>query len=186
MTDGPSGGISKRKLEFEILAQPDFYENCEPSPKWRIIGFYSELPDCGLTENAKLFVAVKTTEKFHKDRLKVVAKTWGPKLDNIVYYSNVTDASIPTQVSGPNTERGHCQKLYHILDKFNEMKGFDWLYVADDDTIFSAYRLHRITGALLGIGEIKGTKQSVSNWTNCFSVLYNKIGLKLFIIYFSL
>lgn len=93
-------------------------------------------------------MAVKTTEKFHADRLKVVKKTWGPKFDNIKYYSNVTDPKIPTVVSGPNTERGHCQKLYHILEKFHEMEGYEWLYVADDDTIVSAYRLHRLTGWL--------------------------------------
>ena len=99
-----------------------------------------------MTPNEKVFVAVKTTEKFHKDRLKVVKKTWGPKFDNIVFYSNVTDSSIPTVISGPNTERGHCQKLYYILKEFLPKKEYDWLYVADDDTICSAYRLHRITG----------------------------------------
>lgn len=109
-----------------------------------------ELPDCGLTDTSKIFVAVKTTEKFHADRLKVVKKTWGPKFDNIKYYSNVTDPKIPTVVSGPNTERGHCQKLYHILEKFHEMEGYEWLYVADDDTIVSAYRLHRLTACYDG------------------------------------
>lgn len=104
-----------------------------------------ELPDCGLTDKSKILVGVKTTEKFHKDRLKVVKKTWGPKFDNIIYYSNVTDKAIPTVVSGPNTERGHCQKLYYILEDFLPKTDFDWLYVADDDTIVSAYRLHRIT-----------------------------------------
>jgi len=94
-------------------------------------------------------VGVKTTEKFHQDRIKVVKKTWGPKFDNIIYYSNVTEKTIPTEVSGPNTERGHCQKLYYIMGRFLKMKGYDWLYVADDDTIVSAYRLHRLTGLYL-------------------------------------
>ena len=46
------------------------------------------MADCGLTPNTDILVAVKTAEKFHKDRLKVVRKTWGPKLDNVIYYSS--------------------------------------------------------------------------------------------------
>lgn len=119
--------------------------NWHRTPKTCYTRSHKELPDCGLTTNDKIFVAVKTTEKFHEDRLKVVRRTWGPKFQNIKYYSNVTDTSIPTERSGPNTERGHCEKLYHIMEKFTQMNGYDWLYVADDDTIVSAYRLHRLT-----------------------------------------
>ena len=49
-------------------------------------------------------------------------------------------------VVSPQTERGHCAKLYFILDDFLSKTEYKWLFVADDDTIFSAYRLHRITG----------------------------------------
>jgi UDP-glucose:O-linked fucose beta-1,3-glucosyltransferase len=136
----------KTHLNIELTPSKHFCGgNWHRSPKTCYTRSHKELPDCGLTEKEKLFVGVKTTEMFHKDRLKVVKRTWGPKFDNIIYYSNVTDPKIPTVRSGPNTERGHCQKLYHIMDAFLKMTGYDWLYVADDDTIVSAYRIHRLT-----------------------------------------
>ena len=106
-----------------------------------------ELADCGLTPNTDILVGVKTAEKFHKDRLRVVRKTWGPKLDNVIYYSSIADRSLDT-IKSPQTERGHCAKLYFMLDDFLSKKNenFKWFFIADDDTIFSAYRLHRITG----------------------------------------
>jgi len=104
-----------------------------------------ELPDCGTTPNEDVFVAVKTAAKFHDDRLKVVRKTWGPKLDNVVYYSSVKNSKLGT-IESPQTEKGHCAKLYFILDDFlKKSEEYKWLFVCDDDTIFSAYRLHRIT-----------------------------------------
>lgn len=92
-----------------------------------------------------IFVAVKTTQMFHKDRLKVVMKTWGPKVKNLVLYSNVSDPSIPTIDCGvPNTVRGHCGKTDAILKDFvkrAENNKYKWLVIADDDTILSVSRL---------------------------------------------
>ena len=86
------------------------------------------MPDCGLTDRDNIFVAVKTAEKFHDNRLKVVRKTWGPKLNNVIYYSSKADEKLGT-VESPQTERGHCAKLYHILADFLKKEGYDWLYV---------------------------------------------------------
>nr|XP_039258313.1 beta-1,3-glucosyltransferase-like [Styela clava] len=92
-----------------------------------------------------ILVSVKTTLMFHKDRVKVVMDTWGPKVKNIVFYSNYTDPSIPTIDCGvPNTIRGHCGKSDAILKDFlkrAEVNDYKWLVVADDDTIMSVARL---------------------------------------------
>ena len=89
--------------------------------------------------------SVKTTKKFHDDRLQVVLKTWGKYAEHITYYSNVTDPSIPTIDCGiPNTERGHCGKMEKIINDMNdkeELAGKKWLVIADDDTILSVSRM---------------------------------------------
>ncbi|KAM7398152.1 hypothetical protein PAMA_006168 [Pampus argenteus] len=54
-----------------------------------------------------IFVAVKTCQKFHSERVPVVKATWEKDAELLEYYSDVTDASIPTISLGvPNTERG--------------------------------------------------------------------------------
>ena len=86
------------------------------------------MPDCGTTPNEDVFVAVKTAAKFHDDRLKVVRKTWGPKLDNVVYYSSVKNSKLGT-IESPQTEKGHCAKLYFILDDFlKKSDEYKWLF----------------------------------------------------------
>ncbi|XP_071944108.1 beta-1,3-glucosyltransferase-like [Antedon mediterranea] len=94
-----------------------------------------------------LFFGVKTCTKFHKDRVAVVQKTWGKYAKNIVFYSDTEDKSIPTVSTGvPNTERGHCGKLYAIFNSFNNdenLQKFPWLVVTDDDTILSVSRLQQ-------------------------------------------
>ncbi|CAL8401277.1 unnamed protein product, partial [Boreogadus saida] len=65
------------------------------------------LPDCGdPVKKEDVFVAVKTCEKFHSDRVPVVKATWEKDAAFLEYYSDVTDPSIPTTHLGvPNTER---------------------------------------------------------------------------------
>ena len=69
----------------------------------------------------------------------VVQKTVALHAKNIVYYSDVVDKTIPTEYADvQNTERGHCQKLYNILNKFltnKKWRKVPWLVVIDDDTI---------------------------------------------------
>ncbi|XP_033116105.1 beta-1,3-glucosyltransferase-like [Anneissia japonica] len=94
-----------------------------------------------------IFFGVKTCEKFHKDRVSVVQKTWGKYAKNLIFYSDVEDKSIPTVSTGvPNTERGHCGKLFAIFKSFHsdaQLKAFSWLVVTDDDTILSVARLQQ-------------------------------------------
>lgn len=107
--------------------------------------------------NENILIAVKTYEKFHKERINVVKKTWGKFAKNIKYFSNVRgtykligyyflpstipDNSIPTIDLGiPNTERGHCAKTMAILKYIDEeiernRLYISWVIVVDDDTI---------------------------------------------------
>ncbi|XP_038056415.1 beta-1,3-glucosyltransferase-like [Patiria miniata] len=107
------------------------------------------LPTCAeavLKED--ILFAVKTCKKFHKDRVPIVQQTWGKHTSHIVFVSDVQDDTIPTIASGvPNTERGHCGKLFAIFEMFNskpEYLKYSWLVVADDDTILSVARLRAL------------------------------------------
>ena len=85
--------------------------------------------------------SVKTTKKFHADRVRVVLDTWGKYPRHITYYSNVTDTSIPTVDCGvENTESGHCGKMEAIIRDF-DVDARKWLVIADDDTIMSVARM---------------------------------------------
>lgn len=98
-----------------------------------------DIPDCGTTPNDDIFVAVKTCEKFHNERLPFVIKTVGQDAKHIKYYSDKADKKIPTEYIGiKNTEIGHCTKLYNIIRKAHtdpNYKRKPWLVVIDDDTI---------------------------------------------------
>uniref|UniRef100_I3K4D0 Beta 3-glucosyltransferase b n=1 Tax=Oreochromis niloticus TaxID=8128 RepID=I3K4D0_ORENI len=94
-----------------------------------------------------VFVAVKTCQKFHSDRVPVVKATWEKDAGFLEYYSDVTDASIPTISLGvPNTERGHCGKTFAILRRFlsKAVPKADWLLIVDDDTLISLPRLRQL------------------------------------------
>ncbi|XP_037544226.1 beta-1,3-glucosyltransferase [Nematolebias whitei] len=101
--------------------------------------FTTYLPDCGKPISKRnLFVAVKTCEKFHSERVPVVKSTWEKDAGILEYYSDVSDASIPTITLGvPNTERGHCGKTFAILKRFLSETTWkaDWLLIVDDDTL---------------------------------------------------
>uniref|UniRef100_A0A3Q3QJM7 Fringe-like glycosyltransferase domain-containing protein n=1 Tax=Monopterus albus TaxID=43700 RepID=A0A3Q3QJM7_MONAL len=110
--------------------------------------FTTYLPDCGdsVSKN-NLFVAVKTCQKFHSERVPVVKATWEKDAGFLEYYSDVTDASIPTISLGvPNTERGHCGKTFAILRRFlsKAVPKTDWLLIVDDDTLMSLPRLRQL------------------------------------------
>uniref|UniRef100_A0A7N8X9W7 Beta 3-glucosyltransferase b n=1 Tax=Mastacembelus armatus TaxID=205130 RepID=A0A7N8X9W7_9TELE len=110
--------------------------------------FTTYLPNCGdpVSKN-DLFVAVKTCQKFHSERVPVVKATWEKDAGFLEYYSDVTDASIPTINLGvPNTERGHCGKTFAILKRFlsKAVPKTEWLLIADDDTLISLPRLRRL------------------------------------------
>lgn len=136
-------------LGVELTHTPELCGAGEEGEKC-ITNVDKELPECGSEVGLDdIFVAVKTTYMFHKDRLKAVMDTWGPRWKHIVMYSNVTDPSIPTIACGvPNTLRGHCGKTDMILRDFlkrSEMKpSYRWLLIADDDTIMSVARMIKL------------------------------------------
>lgn len=106
-------------------------------------------PNCGEPLSSdNIFFAVKTTKKYHKDRVPIVQKTVGKHAKHIVYYSETEDLSIPTENIGvPNTERGHCAKLEAIIKRsVADPRAADkpWLVILDDDTIMSVPRLQKL------------------------------------------
>ncbi|KAK1800383.1 hypothetical protein P4O66_005615 [Electrophorus voltai] len=125
----------------------------------------SFLPSCGKpVAREDIFVAVKTCQKFHSDRVSVVKKTWAKDAALLEYYSDISDSAIPTVDLGvPNTERGHCAKTFAILRRFawGGVTGAPWLLLVDDDTLISLNRLRRLLrcynpGEAVSIGERYG------------------------------
>lgn len=129
----------------KLTAVPEF---CTEPKAHCLTTFASYLPSCGPPVLKKdLFVAVKTCQKFHSERVPIVKATWERDAALLEYYSDVTDASIPTIGLGvPNTERGHCGKTFAILKRFlsNAVPEADWLLIVDDDTLISLPRLRRL------------------------------------------
>lgn len=105
-----------------------------------------EISDCGPSVSSKkIFVAVKTCKKFHKDRVKVLKTTWGPDVENLLLFSDAEDKSIPTiQLNVKNVDAGHCEKTLNILKFFVGNISFDWLTIVDDDTLLSFQRLSKL------------------------------------------
>ena len=94
----------------------------------------------------RVFFAVKTCQKFHEERLPVIASTWAKAARHIAYFSEVEDARFGTvRLPGVNnTERGHCGKTEAIVRYFAENsddRGWDWLVIADDDTMLGVHKL---------------------------------------------
>ncbi|KFW73985.1 Beta-1,3-glucosyltransferase, partial [Phalacrocorax carbo] len=110
--------------------------------------FSNFLPLCGEpVKKEDVFVAVKTCQKFHADRIPVVKQTWEREAALIEYYSDYADSSIPTVDLGiPNTDRGHCGKTFAILERFlnHSSRRTPWLVIVDDDTLISIFRLRKL------------------------------------------
>lgn len=91
----------------------------------------------------KVLFAVKTCEKYHKERLPVILRTWAQFTIHLRIFSDVRDDALPTvSTEVPNTERGHCEKslkiLRLILDEITRnstLKSVEWIVMADDDTL---------------------------------------------------
>ncbi|XP_016119254.1 beta-1,3-glucosyltransferase [Sinocyclocheilus grahami] len=108
------------------------------------------LSACGNpVQKEDVFVAVKTCQRFHGDRVPLVKQTWEKDAASLEYYSDITDPYIPTIHLGvPNTERGHCAKTFAILKRFasGAVTQAPWLLIVDDDTLISLPRLRRLLG----------------------------------------
>uniref|UniRef100_A0A667XG43 Beta 3-glucosyltransferase b n=2 Tax=Myripristis murdjan TaxID=586833 RepID=A0A667XG43_9TELE len=129
----------------KLTAVPEF---CTQQRDYCATTFTTYLPNCGDAVNKEdIFVAVKTCQKFHSERVPVVKATWDKDAAFLEYYSDVTDPSIPTIHLGvPNTERGHCGKTFAILRRFlsDSVPKADWLLIVDDDTLISLPRLRKL------------------------------------------
>ncbi|PAV84880.1 hypothetical protein WR25_06477 isoform A [Diploscapter pachys] len=132
-------------IGVRLTSMPELfcYEKSEKCAVW-----LSVEESCGAPVHTdKIYVGIKTWSGYHISRLPVVKRTWGGKFLNIEYVSDKTDQTIPTISFGVNnTERGHCAKTFAILERFlnlqNEIKSqFQWLLIADDDTLVSVERL---------------------------------------------
>uniref|UniRef100_A0A8C8SPF5 Beta 3-glucosyltransferase n=1 Tax=Pelusios castaneus TaxID=367368 RepID=A0A8C8SPF5_9SAUR len=110
--------------------------------------FSNSLPLCGNpVKKEDIFVAVKTCQKFHRDRIPIVKQTWEGEAALVEYYSDYAETSIPTIDLGvPNTERGHCGKTFAILERFfnHNSSKTPWLVIVDDDTLISIFRLRKL------------------------------------------
>ncbi|OPJ81081.1 beta-1,3-glucosyltransferase [Patagioenas fasciata monilis] len=110
--------------------------------------FSNFLPLCGEpVKKEDVFVAVKTCQKFHADRIPVVKQTWEREAALFEYYSDYADTAIPTIDLGiPNTDRGHCGKTFAILERFlnHSSPRTPWLVIVDDDTLISIFRLRKL------------------------------------------
>ncbi|XP_043360311.1 beta-1,3-glucosyltransferase isoform X4 [Dermochelys coriacea] len=110
--------------------------------------FSNFLPVCGdPVKKEDIFVAVKTCQKFHRDRIPIVKQTWESEAALVEYYSDYAETSIPTIDLGvPNTERGHCGKTFAILERFLNQSSSKtpWLVIVDDDTLISIFRLRKL------------------------------------------
>ncbi|CAL8265985.1 unnamed protein product [Merluccius merluccius] len=126
----------------------DVPEFCAGQEAHCATAFTASVPNCGdPVKKEDIFVAVKTCQKFHSDRVPVVKATWEKDAAFLEYYSDVTDSSIPTIHLGvPNTERGHCGKTFAILKRFLSpaVPEADWLLIVDDDTLISLPRLRSL------------------------------------------
>ncbi|KAJ8312073.1 hypothetical protein KUTeg_009446, partial [Tegillarca granosa] len=123
------------------LTLTDIAELCTDNIKDNCATWYPmKFPDCGPPiKEEDLFVGVKTCEKFHKERIKIIKDTWGKTTKHIEYYSDKEDPSIPTVDLGiPNTERGHCGKTMAMIKRFYnhpDLSKYPWYLIADDDTL---------------------------------------------------
>ncbi|XP_070572833.1 beta-1,3-glucosyltransferase-like [Ptychodera flava] len=150
--DPPSNDddVAKAKMEKESKDAEMRRRRNKGKEKAECVTTYPiDMMECGPAVSKKnLYFAVKTCEKFHKDRVPVVKNTWAQYVKHIQYFSETEDKTIPTVVTGiPNTERGHCGKTFFIFDHFlNDawLKHIPWLIITDDDTILSVSRLQRV------------------------------------------
>ncbi|XP_060800336.1 beta-1,3-glucosyltransferase isoform X1 [Amyelois transitella] len=145
-------------------------DNCATYPR--------QFDICGsAVPEESIFFAVKTWSGFHSTRAKVVKKTWGKHVTNILFFSDKTDPSLPAIDTGvPNSKSGHCVKtvaiLKLVLQKVADMPHIKWIFLADDDTILGVQRLCEVLSCYRGgadvtvIGERYGYGYGKTNGAN--------------------
>lgn len=106
-----------------------------------------------------IYFAVKTFSGFHSTRARVVKKTWGRHVTNLMFYSDKEDQSLPAINTGvPNSKTGHCTKtvtiLKKVVEKVENMPNVAWIFLADDDTILGVQRLCEVLSCYRGGSDI--------------------------------
>lgn len=139
-----SGPLMTPDLRFCVVAG----DNCATYPK------KYDLCDSPVPEES-IFFAVKTWSGFHESRAKVVKKTWGKYVSNIMFFSDKQDQTLPSINLGvPNAKSGHCTKTVEILkyvgNLVRSMPEIQWVFLADDDTILGVQRLCEVLSCLRG------------------------------------
>ncbi|KAG5678071.1 hypothetical protein PVAND_007773 [Polypedilum vanderplanki] len=102
----------------------------------------------------KVLFAVKTCEKYHKERLPLLLQTWARFTIHLRIFSDALDETIPTIATGVlNTEHGHCEKSMKILrmvleeiQRNSTLKNIEFIVLADDDTLLSISSLSEYLG----------------------------------------
>lgn len=86
--------------------------------------------------SADVRFVIRTTTKYHENRMSAIKDTWGKRIADYITFSDVDDTSVPTKgvQCAPDHESGLCCKtaksLIHVL---TEMPPARWIFVADDD-----------------------------------------------------
>lgn len=98
-----------------------------------------------------ILISVKTSEKFHKDRLDIILKTWYTLAPNQTYF--FTDTNDPliekktnghlinTNCSSSHNRKALCCKMSVELDFFVQRNQFKWFCHFDDDNYVNIPRL---------------------------------------------
>ncbi|KAJ2953033.1 hypothetical protein O0L34_g7424 [Tuta absoluta] len=142
-SDNP-GPLLVGDLSFCIVSA----DNCATYPR--------QFDICGSAiAERSIFFAVKTWSGFHNTRAKVVRKTWGRHVTNLMFYSDKTDPTLPAiDTKVQNTKTGHCLKTMTILkmavDRVANMPHIKWIFLADDDTILGVQRLCEVLSCYRG------------------------------------
>ncbi|XP_061711644.1 beta-1,3-glucosyltransferase isoform X1 [Cydia pomonella] len=138
------GPLLTADLSFCIVSG----DNCATYPR--------QFETCGSPiPEESIFFAVKTWSGFHSSRAKVVKRTWGRHVTNLMFFSDQADPSLPAVDTGvPNTKTGHCAKTVAILkeavSRVRNMPHVKWIFLADDDTILGVQRLCEILSCYRG------------------------------------
>ncbi|CAB3239287.1 unnamed protein product [Arctia plantaginis] len=139
-----SGPLLTPDLSFCIVSG----DNCATYPR--------QFDLCGSAiSQESIFFAVKTWSGYHPTRVKVVKKTWGRHVKNLLFFSDADDRSIPAVDTGvPNSKTGHCTKtvtiLRQVLRIVMDMPQVKWIFLADDDTILGVQRLCEVLSCYRG------------------------------------
>lgn len=98
-----------------------------------------------------VFISVKTSEKFHRNRLDLILKTWFNEASNVTYFfSDVDDASISnktgnhlinTGCSSSHSRKALCCKMSVELETFMKTSNKRWFCHFDDDNYVNVKQL---------------------------------------------